>query len=486
MKWLGLRVRIVIALVAVALGSCLALAWSTSEWAMSEYQFQLESRVSESVRTDMKTVSATLEQNADAKAGDFVFPDPSAAAGLPAEGWLIPVPPGATRADPALAHTYFDLAGVDLAGLRPECLQPYGDWTNQFIQVDDHGFVEPAQLQFWAETCGAEDYAIAYGAFRLESPGTVQIWLMVQAMPVPANADPLWELNQVLAGYSVFILIGALIVAAALAAMVAYPLTRAGAMAEAVAAGDLSVRLPVRGRDEVARMSAAVNSMADRLTGQITGLEQANETQRRFVSDVAHELRTPTAALLASAEALENPATRDEAALLVVPQLRRLSQLTEDLLEINRMDAGRAEVVPSRIDLMDLVNEVVDDCGAAESVRLVGSFPIEVATDPSRLRVIVRNLLANAVQHGSPPVTIKVENGADQVTVSVQDAGLGVPVELRDRVFDRFVRGDESRHGSSSGLGLAIAAENARLLGGSLTLRPDGRTFVLELPADGT
>jgi two-component system sensor histidine kinase MtrB len=229
-------------------------------------------------------------------------------------------------------------------------------------------------------------------------------------------------------------------------------------------------------------MSGAVNTMADRLTEQISRLEQANETERRFVADVAHELRTPTAALLASAEALEHPETRDEAAVLVAPQLRRLARLTEDLLEISRIDAGRAQVDASRIDLMDLVSEVIQDCGSPEDVDLVGCFPLPVSTDPARLRVIVRNLVANALQHGAAPVTIRADGSDREVTVSVTDAGAGVPSALRERVFDRFVRGDEARHGSSSGLGLAIAIENARLLGATLTLEDDGRTFLLRLP----
>jgi signal transduction histidine kinase len=482
MRWLGLRVRIVIALLAVAVGACLLLAWSTSEWAMGEYHLRLEYQVLDSVRTDMEAVAATLERNPDATVEDFVFPEPSAAGTLHAAGLLIPVPPGATRADPALAHTYSDLPGVDVGSLDPECLQPYGDWTNQFIVGDAQtGAPVPSELAFWGKGCAVETYAIAFGAYRLDSPGAVRIWLLAQALPIPADADPLWELREVLGGYSVFILIGTLVLAAALAAMVAHPLTRAGAMAEAVAAGDLSVRLPVRGRDEVARMSTAVNTMADQLTGQIDELTQANEAQRRFVADVAHELRTPTSALLASAEALENPETRDEAAALVAPQLRRMAELTEDLLEISRMDAGQAAVVTDRIDLSDLLAEVVTDAGA-DGISVIGPADLVVSVDAARLRVIVRNLVANALQHGRPPVEVAVTPVDDGVRISVHDAGAGVPEELRERVFDRFVRGDEARHGTSSGLGLAIAAENTRLLGGTLRLDGDGRTFVLELP----
>jgi two-component system sensor histidine kinase MtrB len=339
-------------------------------------------------------------------------------------------------------------------------------------------------MRVWTEQCG--DLVMGFGLLSADKPDPRHGWLVVQALSNDlANLipDPVPELNEVLYGESIYIVTGAVIVAALLAAMVAHPVKKARAMAEAVASGNLDVRLPSRGRDEVGRMSAAVNTMADRLTGQISELEQANEAQQRFVSDVAHELRTPTAALLASAEALEHPETRDEAAVLIAPQLRRLAGLTEDLLEISRMDAGRAHVETSRIDLMDLVTEVIDDCGAPSDVSLVGCFPLEVSTDPARLRVIVRNLVANALQHGVPPVTIRAEAKHAGVTVSVTDEGTGVPAALRERVFDRFVRGDQARHGSSSGLGLAIAAENARLLGGTLTLDGDGRTFLLTLPA---
>lgn len=361
---------------------------------------------------------------------------------------------------------------IDLLQPTPRCVQPpIRVWMEE---------LDAGELALWTEPCG--DYLIGYGEVLVDVPGENHAWLVVQAVSLGVSDDPLGELREVLVVYSVYIVSGAVIVAALLAAMVAYPLTRARAMAEAVAGGDLAVRLPVRGRDEVGRMSTAVNAMTDRLTGQISELEQANETQRRFVSDVAHEFRTPTAALLASAEALEHPETRDKAAVLVAPQLRRLARLTEDLLEISRMGAGRAVVLPSRIDLMDLLTEVIDDCGSRADVQLVGSFPLEVSTDPARLRVIVRNLVANALQHGAPPVTITVELGTGSVLLTVRGGGTGVPPELRGRVFDRFVRGDEARHGPSSGLGLAIAAENARLLGGTLTLDRDGRTFLLSLP----
>ena len=472
MRWLGLRLRIVIALVAVAIGACWALTVSTTQWALSEHESTIEQRISTSVELDLDWVSSVLQANPKAGVADFAFPNGPAASRLPAEGLLIPLPTKTTQVDPALAHVYADVAGINQLQPTPQCVQPpITVWMDE---------LDLGEIEVWTETCG--DHVIGFGEVLVNEPGENYAWLVVQAVPRGTKDDPLWELREVLVGNSLWIVTGAVLVAVLLAAMVAHPLTRARTMAEAVAGGDLDVRLPVRGRDEVGRMSVAVNSMADRLTGQISDLEEANETQRGFVSNVAHELRTPTAALLASAEALEHPETRDAAAVLLAPQLRRLAALTEDLLEISRIDAGRAHVEPSRIDFMDLASEVIDDRGSSESVQLVGSFPLEVTTDPARLRVILRNLVANALQHGAPPVTVTAGRSDGHVRVRVTDEGQGVTPALRDHIFERFVRGDAARHGTSSGLGLAIAAENARLLGGTLTLDDDRRTFLLDLP----
>ena len=148
------------------------------------------------------------------------------------------------------------------------------------------------------------------------------------------------------------------------------------------------------------------------------------------------------------------------------------------------MDAGRTELVTSQIDLADLVAEVISDSGTEVGYR--GPGELLVVTDPARVRVVLRNLVANAAQHGAPPVTITVIPQPGELLIDVHDCGSGVPEALRERVFDRFVRGDESRHGSSAGLGLAIAAENARLLHGSLTLQPDAARFRFRLPLRGT
>ena len=474
MRWLGLRLRIAIALVLAVAGACAALTLTTLDWATASHEEQLGQKVEDAASVDAAWLLARVQKDPSSRRmADLGIDRPQSEFG--GGGILLPIESPAAGGQLVMAEQYvFWDDETFLVDKIPECLAEAAGSS----RGEDSS---PGSYTVWHRICGG--YALGYALAVAGEDNAIPMWLVIRARNLSGADDPIPELRKTLITYSAVIGVAGLIVAGLLASIVARPLSTARGMAESVAEGNLAMRIPIRGRDEVARMSTAVNTMADRLTGQISGLEGANEAQQRFVSDVAHELRTPTAALLASAEALEHPETRDEAAVLIAPQLRRLVGLTEDLLEISRMDAGRAHVERSRIDLMDLVNEVIDDCGAPSDVSLVGCFPLEVSTDPARLRVIVRNLVANALQHGAAPVTIRAEANEASVTVSVTDEGTGVPTALRERVFDRFVRGDEARHGSSSGLGLAIAAENARLLGGTLTLDADGRTFLLTLPA---
>lgn len=469
MKWLGLRARIMLALVLVVAAACGALTVATTHWVAENRDQQLMREMEWASSLDSDWLLTAVERNPGARRLTDLGGDRPSAGDEPGEAALIPL--ASPEVDVQLAEQYVFRADVPLNKRVPECLAPHG-------LEDSH--MTSGGYATWSTSCG--NNLVTYGLVLAQDGAAMPRWLVVRVLDLTTIDDPVPALAGTLITYSVLIVIVGLALAGFLAAMVANPLTKARAMAESVAAGQMEVRLPVVGRDEVAGMSAAVNTMADRLTAQISDLEQSNQTQRRFVSDVAHELRTPTAALLASAEALEHPQTRDRAAVLVVPQLRRLATLTEDLLEISRIDAGRAHIQSTRIDLMDLTNEIIDDCGSPESVQLVGSFPLEVTTDPTRLRVILRNLVANALQHGGPPVTVTADRSNGRLRLSVTDQGQGVPPGLRDHIFDRFVRGDAARHGTSSGLGLAIAAENARLLGGTLTIDNDRKTFLVTLP----
>lgn len=264
------------------------------------------------------------------------------------------------------------------------------------------------------------------------------------------------------------------------------PVRIAANAARELGGGALDTRLPVRGHDELADLATSFNAMAERLGDSIEQLQRKDEQQRRFVADVAHDLRTPLASLTAATDGLHSPdaADRSRSAELLGTQIRRLSTLVEDLLEISRFDAGVVELMPERVDLTELVADAVALAAPESTITTESSGDVVVHGDPRRLHTVVRNLLTNAVNHGAPPVTVTVDGSSrDQVTVAVADSGAGLPAEVASQVFDRFVRGDRARgQTSGSGLGLAIAQQNAALHGGVITVHnAGGAVFTLVL-----
>ncbi|GAA2817381.1 HAMP domain-containing sensor histidine kinase [Saccharopolyspora taberi] len=299
--------------------------------------------------------------------------------------------------------------------------------------------------------------------------------------------DELSQLRRTLA--VVALVVSALGVAAALVAAgsIQRPVRRVAAAARRLGDGSFDVRLPVRGSDEIAELTSSFNSMAERLGDSIEELRSKDRQQQRFVADVAHDLRTPTASLVAAADSLRHPdpESRDRAAQLVATQARRMARLVEDLLEISRLDSGAAEFRPESVDLHALVLDAVELIAGAARVELRTSGDLELVGDPRRLHTIACNLLANAVHHGAEPVTV-VLDGTDpaNVTMRVADSGPGVADELIPILFDRFVRGDRARSATEgSGLGLAIARRNALAHHGELTVHNDGgAVFTLTVP----
>ena len=216
--------------------------------------------------------------------------------------------------------------------------------------------------------------------------------------------------------------------------------------------------------------------MAASLEETIGRLETAQSHNRRFVADVSHELRTPLAALVAEASILREdlgamPDASRRAGELLVADVARLRILVDDLMEISRFDAGAEQLATEPVDLVELVTTVAT-ARLPEAVRSMPSNLVVVESDPRRIERIVGNLLDNAKEHAAgAPVEVGVELGRDgaSAVVGVADRGPGIPPDQLPHVFDRFYKADPSRHGGSSGLGLAIAAEHATLLGGELT-----------------
>jgi two-component system sensor histidine kinase MtrB len=278
------------------------------------------------------------------------------------------------------------------------------------------------------------------------------------------------------------------------------PVREAAEVAERFADGYLDERLPVRGEDELARLGESYNEMASSIQSQIRQLEEFGALQRRFTSDVSHELRTPLTTVRMAADVLYAsreqllPALRRSSELLVT-ELDRFEALLGDLLEISRLDAGVAELVAERVDLRAVVLRAVDNVrGLAEDtgteLRLDLPEGVEAEVDPRRVERIVRNLVANAVDHGEGrPVDVRLAGDDATVAVLVRDHGVGLRPGEASLVFNRFWRAEESRarRSGGSGLGLSISVEDARLHGGQLQAwgaPGQGSAFRLTLPRE--
>jgi signal transduction histidine kinase len=223
--------------------------------------------------------------------------------------------------------------------------------------------------------------------------------------------------------------------------------------------------------------------------GRIASLADAEAWGRRFTSDVSHELRTPIAALVSEAAVLEEhldgmPPEARRAAELLVGDVARLRRLIEDLTDLASLDVGREEVRLEPFDLGALIHGTVRSRGWDRRIT-IRSESVEVATDRSRVDRIVANLVGNALEHGGDEVVVRVGRDEEGPFVEVTDAGPGIQPEHLPHVFDRFYRADAARSGPGSGLGLSIARENARLLGGDVEVRSEfgaGSVFTLRLP----
>lgn len=280
---------------------------------------------------------------------------------------------------------------------------------------------------------------------------------------------------------------------------VVHPVQQAAHVAERIADGSLSERMPVRGEDEMARLGRSFNEMAESLQDQIDRMEHLSAMQRRFVSDVSHELRTPLTTVRMAGEMIYesrddfDPVVRRSAELLQ-QQLDRFEDLLGDLLEISRFDAGAAVLDAEARDVRDVVAAAVDQAVPLAAAK--GSWlsvtqpegPCVADLDPRRVERVLRNLLVNAVEHADG-TDVEVTVGADEraVAVTVRDRGVGMTRDEAAHVFDRFWRADPARARTTggTGLGLAISLEDAHLHGGWLEAwgRPrQGACFRLTLP----
>ncbi|WP_062392351.1 sensor histidine kinase [Gordonia phthalatica] len=269
------------------------------------------------------------------------------------------------------------------------------------------------------------------------------------------------------------------------------PLRRVTRTAGAVAGGDRAVRMPDTDIRELHDLTVTFNDMLDKHDRSLAVLREQEQRAQRFASDVSHELRSPLAALVPAAEVLEeeladDAGVRGRAARLVGTEVTSLSALVDDLLEMARRDAGTAEIHVEEIDVAEVLAAALRQRGW-ERVPLTMGDVTTFPTDRRRLVAVVTNLVGNALRHGGEPVSVDVARSSDALSVTVTDHGDGVTPDHLPHIFERMYKASDARtRTGGAGIGLAIARENARLLGGDVVYVRDGEVtrFVATFATD--
>ncbi|MDO5617603.1 sensor histidine kinase [Kocuria sp.] len=238
--------------------------------------------------------------------------------------------------------------------------------------------------------------------------------------------------------------------------------------------------------DEVEELAVTMNHMLARLA-------QAEAQQRRFVADASHELRSPLATLRTTLEVTARqgyPDRWESVGPVLVGQVERMNVLVDDLLTLAKADDDGLALRCVDTDLDDVVATEIQRIAAGPGPHVVAHIePIRITADPNRIQQVIHNLLVNARRHASTTVWVDVGRTGSHAHVSVVDDGRGIAPDQRERIFERFVRLDESRTRDTggSGLGLAISRSIAEAHGGGVScdVDPQGRTrFTVWLPGE--
>jgi two-component system OmpR family sensor kinase len=260
------------------------------------------------------------------------------------------------------------------------------------------------------------------------------------------------------------------------------PVKRMTTAAAAIAAGDLSHRVPEAGAGtEAGRLGMALNRMLARIEQSFDERSLSESRLRQFVADASHELRTPVTTIRGYSElydsgGLDDPDELSEAMRRTRQETLRMGNLVDDMLLLARLDQG-PELARTRVDLAALARDAGRDAQAVDPSRVVvvtADGQLDVLGDRDRLRQVLANLVGNALVHtpSSAAIDIRAGRDGDNAVVEIADRGPGMPTEVADHAFERFFRADpsRSRHRGGSGLGLAIVDASVAAHDGEVSL----------------
>ena len=333
-------------------------------------------------------------------------------------------------------------------------------------------------------------------AFAGEAEPVAAGYVLLLAQPYRVVRTALGDLLPRLAWAGAVALALSIVVAAVMAYSIARPLERIARAAEEISAGHYDQQLDISAPSEVARLAASFNSMARQV-------EATLQSQRDFVANVSHDLKTPLTSIQGFSQALLDGTARDEAAreraaTVIHEEAGRMQRLVNDLLDLARLEAGQVALAHEPVDLGGVLQACADriapqsvETGIAVEVDLAGPLP-PVVGDEDRLGQVFGNLVDNALKHArggreAVRVVLRAEQRDGWVVCSVTDNGPGIPADDLPRIFERFYQVDKSRvrRSEGSGLGLAITQEIVRAHGGRIqaeSVEGLGTRFTVELP----
>ncbi|MFD0697545.1 sensor histidine kinase [Paenibacillus sp. GCM10027628] len=267
------------------------------------------------------------------------------------------------------------------------------------------------------------------------------------------------------------------------------PIQSMSRTAEALATGDFSGRVAVRGKDEIASLADSLNRMAGKL-------EKVEEGRKRFLSEISHELRTPLTTIRASLQGIVDgvvePQDAQDFISVSLGETVRLSKMVDDLLELSSFEEKKVELHMGPVDVSELMALVVTQLkmkAKSKHIELLTEEgkPLVVYADADRLRQVLINLLDNAINHIPEGSTagIRVKSIKNESWIEVWDNGPGISPDKLPHLFDRFYKADESRNRSGAGLGLTICKHIVEAHGGSIRVQSQvrqGTVFSIFLP----
>ena len=380
----------------------------------------------------------------------------------------------------------------------------YPDGTQRAVSTPDIGDAELPDIEWsraWQAAQARTPYTIdsSEQRFRVlaypeaDSEGTV-----ILALPLTPVDATVARVTAVAWGTTAAILAVLALVAWWVIRLGIRPIKQMTTTASAIAAGDLTHRVPeAPAKTEAGDLGRSLNAMLSSIETAFDARGRSEQRLRRFAADASHELRTPVTTIRGYAELYRSGALRgegelDEAMGRTESEAIRMGRLVDDLLILARLDQGRA-LDRQPVDLTQLAEDAAADASVRDPDRDItgptSTEPVLVLADADRLRQVIANLVGNALVHtpAGTPVSLDVSAAGDSGVLRVVDSGEGMPPEVEQRAFERFYRADpaRSRHRGGSGLGLSIVESTVTSLGGEVTLETEagqGLTATVRLP----